>query len=73
MKIIQNQDTGDGVIKFSDQEAKIINDKKELSITVKEMGPFAKNLMHVAMLLFQNYDNVIEKEEKDNPNFKPSD
>ncbi len=73
MKIMQNKNTGDGVIKFTDQEAKIINDKKELSISVKEMGPFAKSLMHVAMLLFQKYDDVIEKEEKENPNFKPSD
>ena len=60
MKITQNESTGDAWIKFSDQEIKTINQKKELTISVKEMGPFAKQLMHIAMLLYQKYDNVLE-------------
>ena len=78
MKIIQKDDSHE--LLFSDEEIKILNEKKKLIFTHKGMSQFANALANVAAVIVQKIpkkdlqmnlnDNINPKETKGTPSLK---
>ena len=56
MEINQDSETGDGFIKFSEEEIKVIKEKGRLTFTTDQMGEFANVLMHTAVSIFKKFE-----------------
>ena len=61
MEINQYKETGDGFIKFSEDEIKIIKEKGRLTFTTAQMKEFANILMHTAVSIFKRSEEAEEK------------
>ena len=64
MNIIQDDNTADGIIEFTKEEIKILNEKGKLTFTASQMGEFAIILMNTAFKISRKCEEIKEKKNK---------